>query len=56
MRAPRYVPDIFENLNGMAIWLGISTFWGRLNTKRIFTHYENLFHEASRPSDPPRRE
>lgn len=30
--APAYVPNMFRDLNGLAIWLGVSTFWGRLPT------------------------
>jgi uncharacterized protein (TIGR02421 family) len=40
---PKYVPHIFRDLNGLAIWLGISTFWGRLKNQRIQLHYEQLF-------------
>jgi len=40
---PRYIPDMFRDLNGLAIWLGISTFWGRLKNRAIHRHYERLF-------------
>jgi uncharacterized protein (TIGR02421 family) len=30
---PDYVPQMFRDLNGIAIWLGVSTFWGRLPTR-----------------------
>jgi uncharacterized protein (TIGR02421 family) len=40
---PRYIPDMFRDLNGLAIWLGISTFWGRLKNRAVHRHYERLF-------------
>jgi uncharacterized protein (TIGR02421 family) len=40
---PKHLPAIFEDLNGLAIWLGISTFWGRLNNRAVLQHYERLF-------------
>jgi hypothetical protein len=40
---PRYVPPMFRDMNGLAIWLGISTFWGRLRSQAIQQHYEKLF-------------
>jgi uncharacterized protein (TIGR02421 family) len=43
VRAPRYVPPMFQDLNGLAIWLGVSTFWGRLRNTAIQRHYEQLF-------------
>lgn len=43
VQPPRYVPDLFRDLNGLAIWLGISTFWGRLKNQAIQRHYEKLF-------------
>jgi uncharacterized protein (TIGR02421 family) len=35
VRAPRHVPPIFRDLNGLAIWLAISAFWGRLENEAI---------------------
>jgi hypothetical protein len=43
VQPPRYLPEIFSDLNGIAIWLGISTFWGRLNNRAVLRHYERLF-------------
>jgi hypothetical protein len=43
VQPPRYVPELFRDLNGLAIWLGISTFWGRLKNQAIYRHYEKLF-------------
>lgn len=30
VQPPKYVPHMFRDLNGIAIWLGVSTFWNRL--------------------------
>ena len=43
VRPPRYVPPMFRDLNGLAIWLGVSTFWGRLNSGAVIAHYERMF-------------
>jgi uncharacterized protein (TIGR02421 family) len=43
VQPPRYVPPMFRDMNGLAIWLGISTFWGRLRSQAIQAHYEKLF-------------
>jgi len=40
---PRYVPEMFRDLNGLAIWLGVSTFWSRLKNSAVQRHYERLF-------------
>jgi hypothetical protein len=34
---------MFQDLNGLAIWLGVSTFWSRLRNKAIQRHYDELF-------------
>lgn len=43
VRPPKFVPKLFEDLNGLAMWLAISTFWGRLNNRAIVRHYEKMF-------------
>jgi len=43
---PRYVPEMFRDMNGLAIWLGISTFWGRLKNQALREHYEKMFDVA----------
>jgi uncharacterized protein (TIGR02421 family) len=40
---PRYVPEPFRDLNGLAIWLGVSSFWGRLKNRIVHRHYERMF-------------
>jgi uncharacterized protein (TIGR02421 family) len=43
VQPPRYVPPMFRDMNGLAIWLGISTFWGRLRSQALQLHYDKLF-------------
>jgi uncharacterized protein (TIGR02421 family) len=43
VQPPRYIPEIFQDLNGLAIWLGISAFWGRLESADIQNHYRKKF-------------
>jgi len=43
VRPPKYVPDLFKDLRGLAIWLSISTFWSRLNSRAVFKHYASIF-------------
>jgi uncharacterized protein (TIGR02421 family) len=35
VKPPVHVPPMFRDLNGLAIWLGLSAFWGRLENKAI---------------------
>lgn len=30
VQPPKWVPPMFRDMNGLAIWLGITTFWGKL--------------------------
>jgi len=43
VRPPLYVPDIFQDLRGLAIWLSISTFWSKLNSRAVFKHFAKVF-------------
>jgi uncharacterized protein (TIGR02421 family) len=40
VKPPSFVPDMFRDLNGLAIWLGVSTFWGHLPS--VQRHFERL--------------
>lgn len=46
VKAPRYVPEMFKDLNGLAMWLGISTFWTRLKNRAVHEHYARMFENA----------
>lgn len=43
VRPPEYVPEIFNDLRGLAIWLSVSTFWSRLNSREVAKHYTKVF-------------
>lgn len=43
VRPPRYLPPMFRDLNGLAIWMAYSTFFSRLGGEAIADHYARLF-------------
>jgi len=43
IRAPRYLPPMFKDLNGLAMWMAYSTFFARLGTAEIAEYYGKLF-------------
>jgi uncharacterized protein (TIGR02421 family) len=43
VREPRYLPPMFRDLNGLAMWMAYSTFFTRLDTAAIAKHYGQLF-------------
>ena len=43
LRAPRYLPPMFKDLNGLAMWMAYSTFFARLGTAEIAGYYGKLF-------------
>jgi uncharacterized protein (TIGR02421 family) len=43
VRPPRYLPPVFRDLNGLAIWMAYSTFFTRLGGEQIADHYAKLF-------------
>ena len=43
VRAPHYLPPMFRDLNGIAMWMAYSTFFARLGTAEITEHYGKLF-------------
>lgn len=43
VRPPRYVPELFGDLRGLAIWLSVSSFWSRLNSRAVLRHFEKVF-------------
>lgn len=47
VRPPSYVPELFQDLRGLAIWLSISSFWSKLNSRAILRHYEKVFDEPT---------
>lgn len=46
VKAPRYLPPMFRDLNGLAIWMAYSTFFTRLGGEEIADYYAKLFAKA----------
>lgn len=47
VRAPKHIPHMFQDLNGLAIWLGVSAFWGNLRRAPMQKHFQKLMDAAS---------
>ncbi len=43
VRPPKYLPSMFRDLNGVAIWMAYSTFFAQLGAEAISDHYAKLF-------------
>jgi uncharacterized protein (TIGR02421 family) len=43
VRPPRYVPTMFRDLNGLAIWMAYSTFFTHLGVETVSDYYGKLF-------------
>jgi len=43
VKPPRYLPPIFRDLNGLAVWMAYSTFFGQLGDDAISDHYARVF-------------
>jgi uncharacterized protein (TIGR02421 family) len=43
VKPPRFLPPIFRDLNGLAIWMAYSTFFSQLGGDAIAEHYARLF-------------
>ncbi len=46
IKPPRYLPPMFRDLNGLAIWMAYSTFFTRLGGEQISDYYAKLFARA----------
>ena len=46
VRAPKYLPPMFRDLNGLAIWMAYSTFLSRLDAEATMDYYWRLFSKA----------
>jgi uncharacterized protein (TIGR02421 family) len=46
VREPQYLPPMFRDLNGIAMWMAYSTFFARLGATEIAHHYRTLFDKA----------
>jgi uncharacterized protein (TIGR02421 family) len=43
VRPPKYLPPMFRDLNGLAIWMAYSSFFSQLGGDAIAEHYARLF-------------
>lgn len=41
--APKYLPSMFKDLNGLYVWFGFSSGIAQINIKNVQQHYRNLF-------------
>jgi uncharacterized protein (TIGR02421 family) len=41
VRPPRYIPPMFRDLNGLSIWMAISSFWGKLQNDAVQEHFRS---------------
>ncbi len=46
VKPPRYLPPMFRDMNGLAIWMAYSTFFSQLGGEAIADHYARLFARA----------
>ena len=46
VRPPKYLPPMFRDLNGLAIWMAYSAFFSQLGGEAIAEHYARLFARA----------
>ena len=46
VKAPHYLPTMFRDLNGLAVWMAYSTFFGSLGDDAISDHYAKVFARA----------
>lgn len=49
VRAPKHIPHMFRDLNGLAIWLGVSAFWGNLRRAPMQKYFQGLMDAAAHP-------
>lgn len=43
VQGPRYLPPQFKDLNGLAVWMGFSSFLNRVDLSSVQGHYKSLF-------------
>jgi len=43
VKPPRYLPAILRDLNGLAVWMAYSSFFGQLGDDAISDHYAKVF-------------
>lgn len=46
VRPPKYVPSMFQDLNGLSIWMAYSSLFSQMGVDEMFDHYEHMFRQA----------
>ena len=46
VKPPTFVPPIFRDMNGLAIWMAYASFVSRLGASEVERHYEQMFRRA----------
>lgn len=46
VRAPKYLPPLFSDLNGLAIWMAYSGFFSQMGAQEMYDYYAQLFQQA----------
>lgn len=42
---PRYLPPHFQDINGIAVWMSFSTFFNKVDVRRVQGHFNKLFNQ-----------
>lgn len=43
VEAPRFLPQHFRDLNGLAVWMSFSSFFNRVDLQSVQNHYKGIF-------------
>jgi uncharacterized protein (TIGR02421 family) len=46
IRPPKYLPPLFSDLNGLAIWMAYSGFFSQMGAQEMYDYYAQLFQSA----------
>jgi hypothetical protein len=47
--APRYLPSMFADINGLYVWFGFSSSLGLVDMGRVKNHFSKLFASITQP-------
>lgn len=42
---PKYLPPHFQDINGIAVWMSFSTFFNKVDVRRVQSHFNKLFNQ-----------
>lgn len=51
--APKYLPPMFKDLNGLYVWFGFSSGIAQIDIKNVQAHYQKLFHSLHQAPNLP---